>query len=398
VTINHLAWVVVILCCPRSDGNREREVLSTSKLEPDDKGASKTGSNIGGIALPEAISEFDAPVDHIDYCCSDTTGSNSSLRLPKSKGGTGGEGGAYAHLWAAFHKQGHILFFMIWCMSHLANNEVKEVMDAAGVCKRRNLLRKKGKRDAPAALEGVKPAKNKSRWLLAELLNDIVHAVKATKGCMTFLREEEELARLGQPPGGVVTRWAYYIDVVLWLQLTDTSSRRFELILTYLLHAWLVAEGHTGLAMPTATDNADAVDCLLSADSLAAKIELIKDDARRELLAEMTDPTIRIWLFFLAIYGKCSVKRFLNYTQNDGAGVAFKAPRVVRSRTEYLDGIADPNSDPLEHPDFEPVHTYVSARSKVYSNLDAVRTLIRQCASVASRYFQGEHASACGRS
>ena len=40
----------------------------------------------------------------------------------------------YAHIWAWFRSMGHILFFMIWCMSHLISNEVKEVMKSYGTC------------------------------------------------------------------------------------------------------------------------------------------------------------------------------------------------------------------------------------------------------------------------
>ena len=104
VTLNKVAWCVITLCCMRpSDKEREREVLATTKLKKDvvtDK--SKTGVNIGA-ALATAVAGADVPVGTIDYCCMDTTSSNSSLNLPRDKGGSGGEGGAYAHLWACVH-------------------------------------------------------------------------------------------------------------------------------------------------------------------------------------------------------------------------------------------------------------------------------------------------------
>lgn len=130
-TLNKVAWCCIILNCMRMDKGREREVLSTTKLRPDNNGHSKTGANIGS-ANAVAVSEFDVPCANIDYCCSDTTSSNSSLNLPKAKGGSGGEGGAYAHLWADFRRRGHILVFMLWCLSHLGNNECAEVMQSCG--------------------------------------------------------------------------------------------------------------------------------------------------------------------------------------------------------------------------------------------------------------------------
>ena len=93
---------------------------------------------------------------------------------------------------------------------------------------------------------------------------------------------------------------------------------------------------------------------------------LLKDDRRRELLVEMTDSTLRIWLIFLALYGKASVKRFLNYTQNDNAGIAFKCPRVIRSRIDYLNGLSSASADPLQHTDFVELRVFVTARPAVY--------------------------------
>ena len=45
-------------------------------------------------------------------------------------------------------------------------------------------------------------------------------------------------------PGGVYTRWGWFIDVAVWL---EPAGERFELILTFLLHSWLAAEGKGGL-------------------------------------------------------------------------------------------------------------------------------------------------------
>ena len=167
VTLNHLAWSVIVLI---ASDLREREVISCAKLGKDKDGAAKTGKNVGG-AVTAAIEDYDAPVSNIDFCCSDTTSYNSSLNLPRDLGGSGaGTGGAYAHMWAWMRAHGHILFFMIWCLSHLGSNEVRAVMVAAGSCRRTSLLKKKG-------------ATNNERVLLVELLTDLHHATCTTDGC-----------------------------------------------------------------------------------------------------------------------------------------------------------------------------------------------------------------------
>jgi len=431
-TLNHLAWCVIILNAMRTAEQREREVLSATKLRPNDEGKSKAGSGVGA-AVVEAVKALEVPVKNIDYCCTDTTNSNSGLRLPVAKGGLGGDGGAYAHVWAAFKAKGHILFFMLWCLSHVVNNEVAAVMRSCGPCVRTELLRKKNKRrggassapsDAAAAddsaegeddegeaeedeedeapAESGAPAssskkKAPTRWLLQELLHDVVLSINQTEGCRDYVRDMEELERLNQPTHGVETRWAYYTDVAAWLQ---PHTGRIELIITYLLHRWLIAEGQAGLDVPEAAegdgDGAEADDVwVLRGDALALKIGQLNNTARKQLLAELADPTLRIWLIFLALYGKCSVKRFLNFTQNDSPGIAFKTPRVIRSRIDYLEGLADADGDPLLHDDFDVLKEFVESRPAVYdADHDKVRRIIRKAAETAVAYFCGKRGAA----
>ena len=83
--MNSLSWCVIVLNCVRSEGIREREVLSTTKLKPDVDGHAKTGVNVGGAVII-AVDDFDVPVGNIDYCCTDTTSSNSSLNLMTLRG------------------------------------------------------------------------------------------------------------------------------------------------------------------------------------------------------------------------------------------------------------------------------------------------------------------------
>jgi len=76
-------------------------------------------------------------------------------------------------------------------------------METCGACRRTSLLRKKGKARQPA--DDAPVPKQSQRWLLAELLNDIVYAVTNTEGCVEWLCSmEEDLGQLKQPPGGVV--------------------------------------------------------------------------------------------------------------------------------------------------------------------------------------------------
>ena len=320
-TLNHLSWCLIILNGMRTAEQREREVLSASKLQPNDEGKSKAGSGVAAV-VHAAVKELDVPVNNIDYCCTDTTNSNSGLRLPIAKGGLGGDGGAYAHVWAAFKAEGHVLFYMLWCLSHLVNNEVAAVMQSCGCCVRTELLRKKskvpggassmpseaaaeasaesedehedeaGESEAASAAPPAPKKKAPKRWLLAELLNDTVHAINQAEGCRAYVRDMEALERLKQPSYGVDTRWCYYIDVAIWLQ---PHTGRIELIITYLLHRWLVAEGQTGLDVPEAAaegggDGAGADDeWVLRGDGLACKIAQLKNSARKQLLAELAD-------------------------------------------------------------------------------------------------------------
>ena len=61
-TINHLAWVVIILSAVRCADVREREVLSTSKLKKDKEGMSKTGvRNCRPNRLPPSTASLHAP-------------------------------------------------------------------------------------------------------------------------------------------------------------------------------------------------------------------------------------------------------------------------------------------------------------------------------------------------
>ena len=173
------------------------------------------------------------------------------------------------------------------------------------------------------------------RYLLVELLNDIVDAAQKTPGCHKYVRDAENLSRLRNFATGSRTRWNFFIDVANRLQ---PATRRWELLITYLLHSWLVAEGRVGLSVPApaggedASSTVDVPTWVLSSADLGDKIKMLKNTAHQQLLAEMCNPSVRVWIIFLECYGKASVQPFLSYTMNDNLGVACKAARVIRSR------------------------------------------------------------------
>ena len=82
------------------------------------------------------------------------------------------------------------------------------------------------------------------------------------------------------------------------------------------------------------------------------------------------------------------------YTQNDNLGIAFKAPRVIRERINFLDDIASEKKDPLLHPILAELLTFVKERAASFPDLNSVRSLVRNAASTASSYFQGEEGAA----
>jgi hypothetical protein len=139
VTINKVAWVVVTLSCERLPALREREVIATFKLRPDADGHKKTGVNVGASNV-RAVNELGLPIDRIDFCVSDGTASNASLTIASERH----KGGAFAHIWTSMRAAKHVLCFFILCLSHVINNEVKNVCEAAGACRREHLLAHSG--------------------------------------------------------------------------------------------------------------------------------------------------------------------------------------------------------------------------------------------------------------
>ena len=68
--------------------------------------------------------------------------------------------------------------------------------------------------------------------------------------------------------------------VTIWLAPTTT---RIELIVAYLLHEWLKAEGSDGLLQV----DAELEDATLSSSELIKRISELKNEARKQLLMEV---------------------------------------------------------------------------------------------------------------
>jgi hypothetical protein len=84
-----------------------------------------------------------------------------------------------------------------------------------------------------------------------------VYAIKTTEGCLEYARDEEGLKTLAQPTYGVDTRWPYYIDASVGLA---PATYRYDHFFTFLLHTWLVAEGHDGLDVVSTAANEEHAD------------------------------------------------------------------------------------------------------------------------------------------
>jgi hypothetical protein len=103
---------------------------------------------------------------------------------------------------------------------------------------------------------------------------------------VSYLREAEGLDKLAEPPGGSDTRWPYWIDCAVWFA---PWTARYENLLTFLLHTWLVAQGDAGIGLPSRAataggdggkDSSGAAKqsaAPLGGAELVAQIQLIKE-------------------------------------------------------------------------------------------------------------------------
>ena len=160
------------------------------------------------------------------------------------------------------------------------------------------------------------------------------------------------MERLPAPPDGVVTRWGYWFEIAMWIM---PSTMRYERIIVFLLHTWLIAQGDKGLWAAGATDSTIDSSVEEHAASMAELVFKIKDAAKRECLQEAIDPTNRVWLCVVEMYGK-SLINFIRYTEDDSAGVIFHVHHVLHERLMYLEDLKHVT---LKHADLEPLQDLV---------------------------------------
>ena len=188
------------------------------------------------------------------------------------------------------------------------------------------------------------------------------------------------MERLPAPPDGVVTRWGYWFEIAMWIM---PSTMRYERIIVFLLHTWLIVQSDKGLWAADATDSTIDSSVEEHATSMAELVVKIKDAAKRECLQEAIDPTNRVWLCVVEMYGK-SLINFIRYTEDDGAGVIFRVHRVLRERLAYLEDLKHAT---LKHADLEPLQDLLRAHPQMYS-AEGILKIVHGVASRAHKYFQ----------
>eukprot|EP00966_Prymnesium_polylepis_P137935 3187392-Prymnesium_polylepis.3 len=134
------------------------------------------------------------------------------------------------------------------------------------------------------------------RWRMVEHLTDVRHAIVSTAGCLDYLCWVEERSSIPSPPGGSTTRWKYWLDEAEYLQ---PAHERYDHVLTFLLHTWLIDEGHEGILAGEEGEGKGGDDCeedgqgeegeegeegelKLSVTELTEKIELIQACLRHD--------------------------------------------------------------------------------------------------------------------
>ena len=319
ITILGQAWCGVSLSTRRPDGTRLRERIKAAKLAPDETTDKvKTGPNLGINALYGGMTEIGAPVKNVHYVTCDMTNSNSGQGNPNEKD----SGGAIAHYrQRVYETTGHFLIFATGCPSHAADNESKQVL-LSHVVEREELLCKKRETQS-------------ERSKYTELMNDMAKEVRRCgKKLRRFVRRCEGTKKLPpQPEYSVKTRWGYTLKQIAW---TKPATRRPDYIVIYLLHEYLRVQGDASMLED---ENGDILESL-SSEALAAAINSINDEARRDFLTELADPQTRIDLVILDVYGQRSFHPFLHFTENDGGGRAFMMYRVLKRRIAWLESVA----------------------------------------------------------
>jgi hypothetical protein len=404
------AWCVSTIVSAREqgDGSRLREVLGAKALLPDwtDKGKKKSGKNVAAAFLSSTL-EFvypdgppASPSSEADYLAllsltfliSDFTTSNS-----------GKLNGSGAIIRRSVHMlSGHLLVFHAPCLSHVVHNECAQFSASFGEVERAPVSRKKKKRDDDGIISALPT-------MVPAILDDIVFIMERFPGLLPYLALQEGVNQISAPAVGVETRWAFYVDTVKWMEpmgrftplpsatcgdsYTGTCTGRLDRIINYMI------------------DQADKRDYTGEPVSpLATSINEIASSDVRELLHELSKPRVRLALAIFQLYGtggstprdegdegdegdnlahQNCLRRFLNFTQDDGEGVFFRVHRRVRSRLDYLAKLASEDEDDggeYYEQACSPLLAYIASADGAFNGID-VRTMVRESFKTVHDFF-----------
>lgn len=211
------------------DGERTSEMIGFPELHADASGHVKTGENIGNsmwcsivkmlqpgsgrspaFVLTSTARRF---IKNIQWGLLDSTSVN-----------TGFYHGAHTVLRKRMHSEaGHILYFMMLCLAHIANNEYGEVLEQLqhapdGSSKRQLFSRKRV----------VRAETSKEVPRLVGVIEDAGYVALHVHGLMRYLKKKRGLKRLRKPDIGVVTRWLFDDDLLEWLLETMDEAKAKE--------------------------------------------------------------------------------------------------------------------------------------------------------------------------
>ena len=122
----------------------------------------------------------------------------------------------------------HILYFLILCLAHPANNECQSVMRSAPARPERQSFSRSKRVQSDLSVEPC---------CLAVLFDDIGYLGNRAKGLREYLRQREgRKRRVRKAVVGNMTRWCYHVDFIEWM--LEHPDRLNHLVLGLILF-WL---------------------------------------------------------------------------------------------------------------------------------------------------------------
>ena len=419
----------------QGDGSRMREVLGAVVLlaDHDDGGKKKSGKNIAQAVVGQLLdflypdgppsdqaaadTSFYRDLFSVTFLLSDFTASNSGK----------GKGAGVIIARSVEELSGHILIFHGPCVSHVAHNECGEVSKSFGGCEWQPISRRKKKLDVdgtPCYLVAMVPA----------ILDDLAYIMDRFPDLVPHLSWQEGRRYLGMPAVGVNTRWAYYVDSVKWFeqmgratplpdmsddpmqddggdQFAGTCTGRLDRVVNYIIDR---SDKREYTPRPNESE-------------LAAEINTIANGEVRELLHELSKPNVRLGLAIFELYGtgggdtdeddegndenddgtgveddsgpddegnvayEHSLRRFINFTQDDHEGVIFRVHRRVRARLKHLFTLASEDEDDggkYYRRACRRLIEYVESSDGAFDDID-LREMVRSTFSKAHTFFKG---------